>query len=1404
MDPDGSAPVYKPKKSNKPFANGNRGPAFDTSGSPTQMCSADSYEQHTTDDDHMDIDEQNQIDNTSDSEDSSILDQPFTRMFANVGGTNAQSLSFMDLVQRLGQTHGASAAFHQTQTSEYHSVLENLNQRDDTYLILESVRDLSERLLMMDGLTAERTIPIHKLSKSLVSILHDPMLVDDLELHLVTCRCLFNLVELNQDYIIDAITNGAIEALVPKLMDIVYIDLTEQCLQLLEILSHDRLSHHRFLDNDGFKACLKNLDFLTIHSQRKCLKIVANLSSSICKSHFRFVDNEFVTLLNVLLFHDDPALVESAKLTMFRVIECFKSDAEKLERLFSLEDLILQLVKIAFDSLKDERSVKPLTQFSSVTLNSLIVLANSSASVRHILLQRDLGLSIRAAILVESSSLGADIDNFRLASGSFNNLKQNIALLLLVTCFIPDPPLSEENAFLLDNSNGRAISFDSLDTEDINYLSAYIKQIYPVLVSLYHDSSDSKLRLHVLRELYKIFCVSDSLDGHLQFETKSSLVILADAFYEARDLLITKEWDDLSATEVAQISAACLIVLVVLRNNNPEIINYLQREGVLANLKDIRYSLESKTVEGDTFDEKSPDHLNLLKKRKILDSLNQIETGISNLESTSHKTYNALQDILATIQKKFKSSDYTNIKLVWNGLAMLLGSEDPPTCHELLTLGVLDHIQRLICSKDVASPTPIDSFVDVFFNNHQSLHRLVSTLHSIVNRTRTGSTPQGAKDLFLLRRLLVSRRILLKLLPDISDEETAPFEGKDIMLLVTAVSSFATIENFVVQRLNSEFKSQSDLEQSDSSSPLIDSKSHSVLFFYRGAPVLRTTSLYGMLLAYSSSNSREKVLDAVRICSSVHEISFKIVPLAKLSSFFSVRQLEPLSSTALNLLNRISRINESLYSTLLYVPPRTFENRSVSLKTQLSLNDSYVVPGSPVPEWCLQVMLFAPLVLPFDVKMHFFNSVSFGMARRRGLLNGRQARPNTPDSRYNGLSNFLGEPEGYSTKTKLQVRRKAVFKSALKILQEYNALTSILEIQFYDEVGSGLGPTLEFYSLVSRHFSGLISMWRSPHSTTEVPESGLFPQPILENSRLNQKTIALFKALGQFVARAIVDSRNLDFYFSPVFLRAIQDWPGFCQTIENSKDIVQLLKLLRQVDMVFANSLWRLLPMALQNQTLNGSPGSSEHSKINVSDLLLTFVVPGYPDLELVENGKELIVTENNLVEYIGLVSRSILMRGISKQVMAFQEGLSSLLPQCFMQLFSIIELNDLMGHSPEDWTLATLEKCIETDHGYSLESKAIRNLLAIISEFLEIERREFLQFLTGSPRLPIGGFGQLNPKLTIVKKHVETGSCNDDHLPSVMTCANYLKLPEYSLREVMRAKVVQAMRDGSDAFLLS
>jgi E3 ubiquitin-protein ligase TRIP12 len=53
---------------------------------------------------------------------------------------------------------------------------------------------------------------------------------------------------------------------------------------------------------------------------------------------------------------------------------------------------------------------------------------------------------------------------------------------------------------------------------------------------------------------------------------------------------------------------------------------------------------------------------------------------------------------------------------------------------------------------------------------------------------------------------------------------------------------------------------------------------------------------------------------------------------------------------------------------------------------------------------------------------------------------------------------------------------------------------------------------------------------------------------------------------------------------------------------------------------------------------------------------------------------------------------------------------------------------------------ISALMDSIKADHGFNMDSKSVKNLLQTMSELSLSDRREFLQFTTGSPKLPIGG----------------------------------------------------------------
>jgi len=205
-----------------------------------------------------------------------------------------------------------------------------------------------------------------------------------------------------------------------------------------------------------------------------------------------------------------------------------------------------------------------------------------------------------------------------------------------------------------------------------------------------------------------------------------------------------------------------------------------------------------------------------------------------------------------------------------------------------------------------------------------------------------------------------------------------------------------------------------------------------------------------------------------------------------------------------------------------------------------------------------------------------------------------------------------------------------------------------------------------------------------------------------------------------------------------------------------------------------------------------------------IDDLGLDFTLPGYPSIELLPNGAHTPVTIENVGEYVEKVIDMTLGSGVQRQVDAFRAGFSQVFPYSALRAFTPDELVMLFGRVEEDWSIETLLDSIKADHGFNMDSKSVRNLLQTMSELNPSDRRDFLQFTTGSPKLPIGGFKSLTPMFTVVCKPSEPPYASDDYLPSVMTCVNYLKLPDYSDLEVMKRRMYTAIKEGQGAFHLS
>jgi len=446
------------------------------------------------------------------------------------------------------------------------------------------------------------------------------------------------------------------------------------------------------------------------------------------------------------------------------------------------------------------------------------------------------------------------------------------------------------------------------------------------------------------------------------------------------------------------------------------------------------------------------------------------------------------------------------------------------------------------------------------------------------------------------------------------------------------------------------------------------------------------------------------------------------------------------------------------------------------------LSDPLAVCTGSVPSWCIKLVRRCPYLFPYGVRRILHHSCNLGLSRalhhvqQRALA--QHAHSQEMQRRLEGELAVASIP-----RQKVRISRQRILESAVKVMNLYGSGNAILEVEYVGEVGTGSGPTLEFYAQVAD-----ILRTSEPRLFRHgVPGGMLFPSPQdpewlrRAEDQAAQQILERFRLLGQVVAKCILDGRLVDMQLHPLFWRAALSNAPFTQ------------QSLREVDPELFASISRMRDM--DSDVLAG--------------LCVDFSLPGHPHIDLKPGGASLSLTSSNLQEYISRVAEVSLVTAVAPQIQAFCSAFRTLLPLEACAIWSEKELASIIvGASVKDnacWSLDHLGAHIKAQHGYTADSRCFRDLLALMANFSVEDRRKFLTFATGAPSLPIGGFAGLKPPLTVVKKEAPPAPLTTDQfMPSVMTCANYLKLPEYSSAEVLKQKLELAMREGQSAFLLS
>lgn len=1292
------------------------------------------------------------------------------------------------------------------------------NASDDPYMAMESLRELSEHLLMMDQVIVERVFPVDKLVESIVDLISNPELKNELELQLLSCRCLYNLFEINPDSMTVAVDQLVIPALQELLQDISYIDLAEQVLETLELIS--RVHPKDILRSGSLISCLQYLDFFTIHAQRKAVGIVSNACSRVQTQDFHTIKELFTTLKPIFINAEDQTMITKLLNALHGMCGGLRH-GYMLEALFTVDVIsrILQLIAVSETRLDSKLKC----------LEIVTVLVNVSGQIAEEVIEK--------------------CDIAKILSDCFGcYAKSPEAALHETLMFVPKPllhSLARAISVLFPAENEQILSIDTVKEAGLKInsdnLDKLLEKLTPLMVEIYVNAVDFEVRRYVLIALARI---SSGLTPENIGRVDGYIIRLASSALAQNQALLEKDDSQLLVATGSIVGVLSLLDVLAARFA-PEVLPKLKREGIFSLLQALQSTLQKFEDEGNPFipdseegyddaeaetsgeqsnddedeEEESrglhfgvidiPDEaehkkikFNILRPLTLRYTYSKMCELSKNLLLLSEENEQAVIAELQEIEDVVKYLDTLtaeNISSVswydlWKAVkACIFSGSFEISSFEFVSTGLATALARIVEGHGFKSAIPKRAFCQVFGPN---ISNFVEVLQSALTRIESFEIVDCGLAGDEGRVASLGKQVKIKLIYDgDAKRDNVPEQLTNITISIHCISSFNSLNEFLRHRiaqarfLHSLFPNLSGSVETDTESEAIENvKNWTFEFFNEDESFKLSETIFGAI--YKASKLNGTPLSDV--WHSVQSIKFKrgdaneSEDSKRVASIYRHHQ-DPEDNCYRPAENILTLLKFTKVSQL---PSDIFINAKLSAKLSRQLEEPLVIASGILPSWSLQLTKDYNFIFPLETRLFFLQCTSFGYGRLVQMWRNRVE--SLKESNADDTLQHLGR----ITRHKLRISRDTVFLSGLKILDKYGASPSVLEIEYQDEVGTGLGPTLEFYALISAEFTKKsLKMWRCEnygHKDTgdevQYVRNALFPAP-LDLSKDNKRIVELFRYLGVFVARSMLDNRILDFCFSTLFFELAHRQCRAKGKQGILGDMDEKLELLASIDPHLAKSLRYL--------------SDQKESAAELEQMTLTFTLPGY-DIDLKENGKQEFVTASNVHEFVNRVLDYTLQDGIQQQLDSFIEGVSCVFPYSSLLLLTPEELVELHGRVDEDWSPQTLYASINADHGYSMASNTIHELVSIMSSFETSDRRLFLQFLTGSPKLPVGGFRSLKPKLTVVLKHPEDGLNPDAYLPSVMTCANYFKLPKYSSAEMMRSRIVQAMSEGSSAFLLS
>lgn len=216
---------------------------------------------------------------------------------------------------------------------------------------------------------------------------------------------------------------------------------------------------------------------------------------------------------------------------------------------------------------------------------------------------------------------------------------------------------------------------------------------------------------------------------------------------------------------------------------------------------------------------------------------------------------------------------------------------------------------------------------------------------------------------------------------------------------------------------------------------------------------------------------------------------------------------------------------------------------------------------------------------------------------------------------------------------------------------------------------------------------------------------------------VNENHLEYFYFIGRVVGMAAYHNRLIDGFFIRPFYKMILNKPITLQDIE-------------AVDIEYYKSMKFIM----------------DTDDVDALDLTFTTESDVYGqkvEHELKPDGKNIKVTNENRKEFIDLVIQWRFVSRIEKQTNSFIKGFTEIVPRQCIQIFDPKEfellLSGLGDVNIKDWQMNTVFK-----GEYNPHHRVINWFWMAMYSFPNELRLRFLQFVTGTSRVPMNGFAEL------------------------------------------------------------